>query len=122
MNSFGANLKRLRRAAGLTQKQLAEISGVASGTIGNYEAGHRANVTIDVVLKLADALGVDAEEFGVRRRPDLEKKLQTISPEIDEVKEHILIQTFMMLNSVGQDEAIKRISELTEIRRYCRKD
>lgn len=40
MSKFGDNLARRREERGMTQRELAEISGVPKGSIGNYEAGH----------------------------------------------------------------------------------
>ena len=34
---FGENLKTYRKEAGLTQKELAEMCGIATGTIQQYE-------------------------------------------------------------------------------------
>lgn len=39
--NFGTNLHRLRKAAGLTQKQLAELSGVNLRTLQQYEIGSK---------------------------------------------------------------------------------
>lgn len=37
---FARNLSKLRMAAGITQKQLAEVLGVGATTISMYETGH----------------------------------------------------------------------------------
>lgn len=39
MASFSERLKELRKEAGLTQKELAEIVGVTRNTLTNYENG-----------------------------------------------------------------------------------
>ena len=39
MNDYGKNIKNARKKAGLTQKELAEASGVAKVTIQQYETG-----------------------------------------------------------------------------------
>jgi predicted ATPase/transcriptional regulator with XRE-family HTH domain/uncharacterized protein HemY len=58
MLSFGTQLKRHRVAAGLTQEQLAEQTGVSARTISDLERdlGHRPRK--DTVTLLADALGL----------------------------------------------------------------
>lgn len=38
---FTKNLRHLRKAAGLTQRQLADVIGVRYATIGRYECGER---------------------------------------------------------------------------------
>ena len=56
MSKFGDNLARRREERGMTQRKLAEISGVPKGSIGNYEAGHYLP-RIGNILKLAKVLG-----------------------------------------------------------------
>lgn len=41
LQDFVKNMRRLRKAAGLTQQQLADIIGVRYATIGRYECGER---------------------------------------------------------------------------------
>jgi transcriptional regulator with XRE-family HTH domain/tetratricopeptide (TPR) repeat protein len=55
--SFGALLKRHRRAAGLTQEQLAERAGYSVSYISMLERGERVPVRATVEL-VADALGL----------------------------------------------------------------
>lgn len=60
--TLGQRLARLRTAAGVTQEQLAEKAGVATGSIRNWEQDHR-RPRADAALKLARALGVTVEEL-----------------------------------------------------------
>lgn len=51
-------LKERRKAAGLTQAELAEKSGVSRGTIAAIESESvETATTTETLLKLADALG-----------------------------------------------------------------
>ena len=62
--SYIANpLQRARKAAGLTQKQLAEITGIPLTLIQKLENGTRemAKVNVGYALKIARALGTTAE-------------------------------------------------------------
>lgn len=54
-----------RRAAGLSQAQLAEKTGVKIGTIRKLESGERSimKAQLDTILPLARALGVSVEEL-----------------------------------------------------------
>lgn len=64
--SYIANpLQRARKAAGLTQKQLAEITRIPLTLIQKLENGTRemAKVNVDYALKIARALGTTAEEL-----------------------------------------------------------
>ena len=53
----GRNAARLRKQRGLTQEQLAEISGLSQQYISGLEQGRR-NPTIVTVYELAQALRV----------------------------------------------------------------
>jgi transcriptional regulator with XRE-family HTH domain len=52
---FGARLRELRTAAGLTQRELAKRSGTSSAAISNFEAGNNAP-TLGTLVRLADAI------------------------------------------------------------------
>ncbi len=56
--SFGQRLKEQRVNAGLTQVELAKLSGITSRTIQNYELESSSPKNIEVVNKLAKALGI----------------------------------------------------------------
>ena len=55
------NMAALRKTAGLTQKQLADLSGVGIRQIQYAESGERqlANYTAINLLRIAAVLGVD---------------------------------------------------------------
>jgi transcriptional regulator with XRE-family HTH domain len=55
-------LKYERHAAGLTQEELAEKSGVGRDTIQKLETGHRP-ARPATIKKLAETLGVDARQL-----------------------------------------------------------
>ena len=59
--TFGEKLRKYRKEKKLTQKQLADIVGVAATTIVNYENGTTYPQDRKVYSKLADALGIDAD-------------------------------------------------------------
>jgi transcriptional regulator with XRE-family HTH domain len=59
---LGRNVKQLREARGLTQEQMAKVSGVPRATWGHLESG-AANPTLSVVHKVAAALQVPLEEL-----------------------------------------------------------
>ena len=59
---FGARLKALRTAAGLTQEQLATRVGMKVGNIGRLESGGREPAW-ETVIRLAKALKVSTDEF-----------------------------------------------------------
>lgn len=60
--TFGKRLKELMAANGLTERGLAEKSGVSYGAIQGYVINRRIP-GFDVVLKLAKALGTSCDVF-----------------------------------------------------------
>ncbi|MEV6346319.1 helix-turn-helix domain-containing protein [Actinoplanes sp. NPDC051851] len=64
-DSFGARLRSLRRAAGLTMEQLAEASGVSARAISDMERGHSRAPQARTLTALAQGLGLDPAQLGV---------------------------------------------------------
>jgi transcriptional regulator with XRE-family HTH domain len=58
----GRNVKRIRQEKGLTQEQLAELSGFSQQYISGLEQGRR-NPTVVSLYELATALGVGHMEL-----------------------------------------------------------
>ena len=60
--NFGKNITRLRKERGLSQKKLAEITGLSQRVISSYEIGI-ANPPIDNIEAIAKALQVKINEL-----------------------------------------------------------
>lgn len=75
MNQVGKHIKKLRTAQGMTQDYLAEKLFVSRQTVSNYETG-RSCPDIDMLLAIAEALGVDAGQliYGPSPAPDRQKR------------------------------------------------
>ena len=58
--NFGARVRTLRNALGLSQEKLAEKAGVHRTYIGMIERGEK-NITLSNIEKIACALGVSAD-------------------------------------------------------------
>ncbi|MET9363117.1 helix-turn-helix transcriptional regulator [Streptomyces sp. NPDC006632] len=58
MSSAGQNVKTVRKRRGLTQRELAEASGVSLSTIRKLEQADRDGARLETLRKLAVALGV----------------------------------------------------------------
>jgi transcriptional regulator with XRE-family HTH domain len=61
------NLRRMRRAKGLSQEELADLASVNRNYIGMLEREENA-ATVDMLEKLAEVLEIDPVEFLNRRR------------------------------------------------------
>lgn len=59
---FGEVLRRMRKERGLSQEALAERAEIAADYLGFIERGENVP-TLSVILKIADALGVNASEL-----------------------------------------------------------
>lgn len=56
-------LKNYRKVAGLTQKQLAQKSGVDVTLISKLESGQRLRASYPSIVRLARALNLEPEEL-----------------------------------------------------------
>ncbi|AVX21635.1 Helix-turn-helix [Carboxydocella sporoproducens DSM 16521] len=65
---FNARLKAIRKALGLSQTRLAELSGVSQAYISELEAGCK-QPTLTILDKLAKALGVSVAELLDEQKP-----------------------------------------------------
>ena len=122
--TIGQRIKEARKSAGLTQRELAEKAGTATGTIQQYELGKR-QPRIEKFQAIADVLNVDVNwlmnGYTLAQRDqafrDFVKKrfseVEVWKTRLDEIG-----QDLGKLNDEGQVEAVKRVKELTEIPRY----
>lgn len=60
MKEIGKRIKELRLEQNMTQTDLAKVVGVATNTVTQYEKG-TSKVSIDVLVNLADVLGVSTD-------------------------------------------------------------
>lgn len=60
---FCDNLKRIRKEKGLSQQELADLSGMSKQHISRMESGHQDNPQIKSVVTIAAALGVSIEDL-----------------------------------------------------------
>jgi len=61
-SNLGANLKHVRQKRGLTQGEIAKLSGLPRSTIANLETG-ACNPTLSVLARLGSALQLSLEEL-----------------------------------------------------------
>lgn len=109
-DNFNDNLRNARLKKGYSQKEVAENIGVAKSTYSLYESGNR-EPNVQTIKKLADLLSVSTDDLlGIEDETDTD-----IS--IDETFEKIC-KFYNILNPEGKAEALKRISELSQILQY----
>ena len=65
MTTLPENIRRLRKAAGLTATQAAEGADMTQGSWSNLEIGGNRNPTAATLAKIADALGVTVADLWV---------------------------------------------------------
>lgn len=62
---YGALLRLARQARGLTQAQAAQLAGYSAATISRFETGARRLADIETLRRLAVALNITPELFGL---------------------------------------------------------
>ena len=72
-DSVAARIREARRSAGLTQRELAALVGVASQTVWFWEAG-RTRPTYEHRLAVAFHCGTDVYELEERTGPDRDRR------------------------------------------------
>lgn len=146
LSDIGNRISSRRKELNFTLQEIADMVGVASSTIQRYEKGLITKLKLPVIESIAKALNVnpvwlvkkDAKketgiidsEFLNKINSEKTKNTLTLTFKNTEeflygkkdkdyvIKRNSLIEYFDKLNSTGQDEALKRVSELTEINRY----
>ena len=63
MSNLAENLRRFRKAKGLTQEKLARLADLTNNTIIKIEAGKNQNPTLDTLKNIAKVLGVSVDEL-----------------------------------------------------------
>lgn len=126
-NVIGKNIKKYRKAAKLTQKQLAEKTGKTESSIQKYEAG-KVDIPLNVIKQIAKVLSTTIEELCglVSRETDKETGI-THTNIIDDnllykVYVEAIIQNASSLNLKGLKELAKRSSEMTCLKEYTDKN
>ncbi|MGN0694552.1 MAG: helix-turn-helix domain-containing protein [Lentihominibacter sp.] len=101
-------LKELRKKSGYSQKELAEQLGYAQNTISQWESGRRY-IDKEALITIADFFGVTTDYLLDRaEQPGVAIDILTRQ----------LVNVFNKLNNEGKREAIKRVSELSQLDKY----
>lgn len=98
---IGIKLRTLRKMNGFTLKEVADRMETTVMTISRYEKNAR-KIRLDVLKKILEIYGVDYNDF-------------MTSIKIEEVDDMPILKYYNDLNKRGQEEAVKRVRELTYI-------
>ena len=103
MSTLGENLKKIRKAKKLTQKDLAQKSGVKQSVISDLETGNAKST--GSILELANALGVTAEELKKGVVGEIEKaNVIPVSPRMAPVLSWVQAGTMTNVESVDMSQ------------------
>ncbi|NKE45447.1 helix-turn-helix domain-containing protein [Roseomonas frigidaquae] len=101
--SVGSRIKELRRAAGRTQKEIADIVGVTGAQFHRYETG-ATRIATSRLLGIATALGVRPEALVGSASPRPEPMVDFIEGATDELVE--LVQVFSTISDPRRRSAL----------------
>lgn len=113
-SNLGQKIKAARKAAKLTQRELAEKLGKNFSTIQKYENGI-VEPPISLIPEIAKAIGISPIELMETAIPwptDMQPAVEARE------RREKLISAYALLNDAGQEEAVKRVEELTQIPKY----
>lgn len=123
--TISENIKKYRKNAGITQRELAEKCHCATGTIQQYELGKR-QPRIEQLEKIAGALNVSVSTLIDNNTLNLTNDMLqlfadsniTIEPSNPTTKEHYLISKFRDLNDKGQQKTIDYVEDISQLQEY----
>ena len=126
MKTIGENIKNARKAAGLTQKEIGKLLNVTSATISAFE-NNKTNIKTSTAARIAAALNCDiCDIITIDNFHDAVYSIIYRSFDKEELKQitaqDLLLDSFSILNDTGQEEAIKRVEELTHIDKYIKEE
>lgn len=125
----GQRIKAARKAVGITQKELGEKLGLSFQSIAQWENDLRKPKK-ETLWRIAKALNISLSllltkdemeifDSGVSEGQDAaDWVLRELEGYSFSKTEHFLISAFRELNDCGQQKAVERVEELTEIPRY----
>lgn len=120
MATISERIKEGLSIRNMKQVDLIEKTGINKGALSSYISGKYEPKQKNIYL-IAKALNVnEAWLIGCDVPMEVLDEQNTLS-KLSEI-ELTLLDDFNKLNSLGKDEAIKRVSELTEINKYTSND
>lgn len=120
--SVPENIKKLRKNLNMTQKELAENTGLSIGTIQGYEQGRYAP-KLDALRLLMETLCCsysDIIEEPTEVDEDRALLYWLLYEEIPTEQYEKLLTYFNKLKDKGRTKAIEQVELLTKISEYCK--
>lgn len=122
---YSERIKNLRKSRHLTQEELAKKLDVTKQTISQYERGvRRPDVT--TIDALCDFFNVSSDYL--LGRADVTVRLvgqydlmMLDAEEMKDIQFQKLLDYYRQLNNSGQQEAINRLMEMTQLEKYTKK-
>lgn len=122
--TIGENIRQARKKAGLTQRQLAEKSGVATITLQQYERGVR-EPKLDTIAKIARAMNLFASDLisgDQWQNVDMTFTDTTERYGQETPQYYRMIEAFSTLNHTGAEKAAIAVEDLSKVPEYRRED
>lgn len=120
----GERIKAARKAAGITQAELSKKLGISYVGVSQWENNLR-NPKFETIKRIAKALDVDVYELlgDDARELYVEGEASALFRGLGKnysfsERERVLVRKFNKLNPAGQEIAVERVEELTEIPKY----
>ena len=112
MSVINERIKQQRLSLNLTLSEVADLIGVKEATVQRYESGAIKNISHETICKLSDVLRCSPSYL-----MGWEENTPAVAPVLED-REQKLLSSFALLNDSGQEEALKRVEELTELPKY----
>lgn len=115
--TIGERIRQVRQQRGLTMSELGAKVGLTAAAISRYELGQR-KLSFGAITQIADALEVPLRS--ILPSDELSGDFFSFDALFDTLDDNLfrVRQAYQLLNPQGQEEAAKRIEELTEIPKY----
>ena len=122
----GSQIARFAIDRGMSIRQLANLAGIPYNTLYSIIKRDSNRIDGEYLSKIADALDCDLWELcGAVKKIPLDENVRSMLDGVDSLHYDVnlpeLKRFFQKLNASGQEVALERIKELTEIPRYQRK-
>lgn len=111
--SIGEKIKSYRNKAKLTQKDLAEKSGISLRALSNYESEIR-DPSMEVIIKISDALGVDPLDIVDKEVKDMRQLIDKFAKKMAEDAFNAIYETVPSWTKAGFEEKFKEPHEFWE--------